>query len=177
MRRQIQMAAWLVLAGNYAWPQACVITTVAGTDFTFPNSPLPALNAPLGNPISVAIDSKGDLYIADPENFMVLKIDAGGMLSIVAGNGTNTYSGDGGSATHAALSPGCVALDSLGNLYICDSFNLRVRKVTPDGIITTIAGNGLDDSFGDGGPAIKRCDRLSRRLGRGCSGQCAGLCQ
>lgn len=151
-RRHIQIVALLFLAANCAHPQG-IITTVAGNDFSFPSTPLPALSAPLGSITSVALDSRGNLYIADPDNNLIFKMDTFGVLAVVAGNGIAGYSGDGGPATSAALrSPGCVAVDSLGNVYICDNFYL-VRKVTPKGIITTVAGNGKIGFSGDGGPA------------------------
>ncbi len=98
----------------------------------------------------LAIDSAGDLFIADPDNYVVRKI-ANGVMTVVAGNGTFGFSGDNGPATSAQLNgPEGIAVDSAGNLYIADNGNRRIRKVA-GGIITTIAGGG--PSLGDNGPA------------------------
>jgi len=137
-----------------AWSQG-IITTIAGADFSFPAQPMPALGSPIGTTGSVAVDNRGTLYIADLDNNLILKVNPQGILSIAAGNGLNGFSGDGGSATTAALnSPSGIAVDGGGNLYIADAFNNRIRKVTPAGIISTVAGNGNDDYTGDGGAAI-----------------------
>jgi sugar lactone lactonase YvrE len=132
---------------------AQIITTVAGTDFVFPSTPLPAVNAPLGNIQGVAVDAQGNVYAADSGNNLVVRISPNGALTVVAGNGIGGFSGDGGPATSASLDgPYGVAVDAAGNLYIADSWNGRIRKVS-GGTITTIAGNGTDGFSGDGGPA------------------------
>ncbi len=131
-----------------------VITTVAGTDFTFPNTPLPALAAPVGPTYGVTIDLSGNLYVSDIGNNLVFRVDPAGALTIIAGNRTSGFSGDNGPATSAALNlPYGVALDSGGNLYIADADNHVVRRVTPAGVISTIVGNGTQGYSGDGGPA------------------------
>jgi trimeric autotransporter adhesin len=100
----------------------------------------------------VAVDSAGNLYIADSYNYRIRKVTTAGIITTVAGNGTAAYSGDGGLATEAQLhNPAGVAVDSEGNLYISD-FN-RIRKITPAGIISTVAGNGTNGLNGDGGLA------------------------
>jgi hypothetical protein len=131
------------------------ITTVAGTGFSgFSGDGGPATAARLSNPNSVAIDAAGNLYIADGINRRIRKVDAGGTITTVAGNGTSGFAGDGGAATAASLStPTGVALDLAGNLYFADSANRRIRKVDTGGTITTVAGNGLLGFAGDGGPA------------------------
>jgi len=130
-----------------------IITTVVGTDWHFPVTPRPALNAPLGAIQGVAVDGSGNLYVSDGPSNMVFRIAPSGMLTVVAGNGIKGYSGDGGPATAASLNqPSGIAVDSNGNLYISDSLNNRVRKVA-GGIIATVAGNGLLAFGGDGGPA------------------------
>jgi hypothetical protein len=131
---------------------AQIITTVAGTTFTFPSSPVPALNAPLGSITGVAVDANGSVYVADPYNNIVERFTPGGLLTVVAGNGISGFSGDGGLATNASLYlPYGVAVDSAGNVYIADTGNARVRKVS-NGTITTVAGNGYQAYSGDGGP-------------------------
>jgi NHL repeat-containing protein len=78
-----------------------------------------------------------------------------GTITTLAGNGTEGYSGDGGAATNASLSgPYAVAVDASGDLFIADQNNQRVRKIEPNGVITTVAGNGTYGYFGDGGAAV-----------------------
>jgi trimeric autotransporter adhesin len=113
-----------------------------------------AASAQLSNPEGVAVDSAGNLYIADSGNNRIRKVTPAGIISTVAGNGTSGFSGDGGPATMARLfMPIGVAVDSAGNIYIADTFNLRIRKVTLTGTITTVAGNGSKGYGGDGSPA------------------------
>lgn len=101
-----------------------------------------ATDAKLKEPCGIAIDAQNNIYIVESIHNTVRKIDsASGIITTVAGIGTSDYSGDGGQATNAQLSsPEGVAVDSNGNLYIADSFNQRVRKVDPSGVITTIVG-------------------------------------
>jgi len=135
-----------------------VITTVAGTEFVYPNRPLPALQAPLGPISGLTFDPAGNLFISDPGNAVVLKQDRDGIVTVYAGNGTVGFSGDGASATSAALDLGSgtrflsagLASDSAGNLYIADTGNHRIRKVTRGGIITTVAGTGKPGFTADG---------------------------
>ena len=105
----------------------------------------------------LALDSAGNLYIADSNNYCIRKLDTNGNISTVAGVATNLgFSGDGGPATSAKMSsPYGIAVDKAGNLYIADSGNNRIRKVS-NGIMTTIAGTGSAGFSGDGGTAAKR---------------------
>ncbi len=131
-----------------------VITTVAGTSYVVPPSGVAALNAPLGRTAGVALDSAGNLYIADDADNIVAKVSPAGLLTVAAGNGHAGLSGDGGPAVAASLNgPLSVAVDSSGNLYIADTRNHRVRKVS-GGTITTVAGNGTAGYSGDGGSAV-----------------------
>ncbi len=134
-----------------------------------------AADALLYDPIGLAVDSQGNLFIADSSNHRIRKISPDGTITTVAGSGPcgfiydgytfycpGEYSGDGGPATNARLNrPTDVEIDNQGNLFIADRGNNRIRKVSPNGIITTVAGNGLTvDGWGtgtysgDGGPAI-----------------------
>jgi len=128
-----------------------VITTVAGNGAAgFSGDNGPATSAQLSAPTGIAVDSAGNLYIADFDNNRVRKV-SNGVIATVAGNGTQGFSGDNGSATSAGLYyPAGVAVDSAGNLYIADYYNNRIRKVS-NGVISTVAGGG--SSFGDNGPA------------------------
>jgi len=103
-----------------------------------------ATSAKLRSPFGVALDSAGNIYIADQANQRIRKVDTSGNISTVAGNGTAGYSGDGGAATSTELNwPAGVAVDSAGNIYIADSYNSRIRKVDTSGNISTVAGNGI----------------------------------
>ncbi len=114
----------------------------------------PAIAAQFGTIRGVAVDGVGNLYLSDTDNNRVRKVDAFGIVTTVAGNGTAGYSGDGGAATAAQLSlPYGLAVDAKGSLYVADYGNNRVRMVSPAGIITTFAGNGTEGYNGDNGRA------------------------
>jgi sugar lactone lactonase YvrE len=136
---------------------AGTISTYAGSGTPgFSGDGGPATAAQLNSPRGVALDSAGNLYIADSVNGRIRKVTPGGTISTYAGSGTpgGGFSGDGGPATAAQLRyPTSVALDSAGNLYIADSNNDRIRKVSPGGTISTYAGGGTPGFLGDGGPA------------------------
>jgi hypothetical protein len=134
-----------------------VITTVAGNGTAgYSGDNGAATSAELSAPEFLAFDSAGNLYISDPSDNVVRKVAAAtGIITTVAGNGTSGFSGDTGAATSAELNyPQGVAIDNAGNLYIADTFNLRVRKVAAGtGIISTYAGSGALGYTGDGGLA------------------------
>ncbi len=112
-----------------------------------------AVNASFNNPQGIAMDSAGNLYIADNQNYTIRKINAQtGLITTVAGNGTSGSSGDGGPATQAQLaSPVGICVDATGNIFFADQSNHKIRKVNAlTGIITTIAGNGTLGYNGDG---------------------------
>ncbi len=130
-----------------------VITTVVGNGTSgLSGDNGPAISAELGSASGVAVDSAGNLYIADYANFRIRRV-SNGVIATIAGSGTTSFSGDNGPAASAQLyDPAGVAADSAGNLYIADSFNNRVRRVS-NGVITTVAGNGTPGFSGDNGPA------------------------
>lgn len=134
-----------------------VITTVAGNGRSgFSGDGGPATRAMLSAAFwNVAVDAAGNLYIADGGNHRVRRVDPNGIITTVAGNGSDTYSGDGGPALEAGIpGPDGLFVDAAGNLYIGDTADFRIRKVSRDGIITTVAGNGEFGDEGDGGPAV-----------------------
>ncbi len=112
-----------------------------------------AVAAQVFSPSAVAVEGAGNLYIATDHR--IRKVNAAGVITTVAGNGTRGYGGDGGAATAAQLNlPLGVALDGAGNLYIADAFNNRIRKVNAAGVISTVAGDGTYGHGGDGGAAV-----------------------
>lgn len=116
----------------------------------------PATQASTMSPHSVAVDAEGNVYIADTLNHRIRKVDAAtGEITTIAGNGTIDFAGDGGPATKASLSfPAGIIVASDGTVYFADSGNRFIRKIMPDGIIRTVAGQGGQTGFsGDGGPA------------------------
>ena len=121
----------------------------------------PAVEARLHRPEGVAVDAAGNIYIADTSNNRIRRVDTSGIITTVAGTGSQDfdgqgYGGDGGPAVRAQLShPFGLALDRNGNLYIADSYNNRIRRVDASGTITTIAGTGDRGFSGDGGPAVE----------------------
>jgi uncharacterized protein (TIGR03437 family) len=132
-----------------------IISTVAGNGIAgYSGDGGLAVNASLSAETGLALDPSGNLYIADAHNMRVRMVTPGGIISTVAGTGVQGFSGDGGPATSAMLNVPASVMFSDGNLYIADSSNQRIRKVSGNGTITTIAGNGgLGGFSGDGGPA------------------------
>jgi sugar lactone lactonase YvrE len=145
---------WLQNGANISYLP--IITIAGGSE-----SGGQATNAAIYNPRGIALDAMTNLYIADTLNNLIQKVDVNGVITTVAGVGNGqlngsaaNYSGDGVPATNASIAqPFGVTVDGLGNLYIADTLNNRVRKVNPSGIITTVAGNGTSGLSGDGGAA------------------------
>jgi sugar lactone lactonase YvrE len=126
-----------------------IIITVAGKgDWGFSGDGGPASNAYLNFPGALALDPAGNLFIADRGNFRVRRIGVNGIINTVAGGGTG---GDNGPATLASISPSALATDGAGNLFIAEKSSNRIRMVSPQGTITTLAGAGWAGFAGDGG--------------------------
>jgi trimeric autotransporter adhesin len=135
--------------------QSYVVQTVAGSDFVGDGGP--ALAAVLSQAEGIAVDSVGAIYVADADDNRVRRIGLDGTIQTVAGTGVAGFAGDGGPANAALLShPYGLAIDAIGNLYIADLGNARIRMVTIDGVIQTIAGGGTlpPRTDGYGGPAM-----------------------
>ncbi len=132
-----------------------IITTIAGTGIAgYSGDNGPATAAKLKNPQGVVCDTAGNIFIAEYNN-VIRRVDhVTGIITTFAGTGTAGYGGDGGPATAALLNgPNGMCFDKLGNLFIADYGNFRIRKINPSGIITTVAGTSIAGYNGDGGRA------------------------
>ena len=131
------------------------ISTVAGGGSLQTGDGTLATVAWTNTPHDVAVDAAGNIYIADTFNHRIRKVDIGtGLISTIGGTGVQGYGGDGGAATAALLNtPSGIAVDSAGNVIFSDTVNHRIRKITPGGTISTIAGTGAGGFAGDDGPA------------------------
>ena len=126
-----------------------IIETVVGTGVCgYNGDEKPATEAQLCGLMRVAVGSDGSLYLADNYNHRVRRVAPGGRITTVAGTGVAGFSGDGGPATLARVNnPSGVAVGPDGSLYIADTNNFRIRRVGPDGIIRTVAGNGGNPGY------------------------------
>jgi sugar lactone lactonase YvrE len=175
--RRASIITFLLSPASFAQAQGYIISTFAGG--APPPTPILGVDMPLGTVQSVAADAMGNTYFV--ASHCVFKLDVYGVVTRIAGNGRAGYSGDGGPATRAqlqlqniqfaswdvwvgvgALPPG-IAVDNGGNVYVADNGNYRVRRISPDGIIASVAGNGTPGFSGDGGPA--KVARLSPVFG------------
>jgi sugar lactone lactonase YvrE len=130
-----------------------IITTVAGNGVGSPSvNGQTATNTGLSHPTFALVDPAGDLFIAEQDANWITEVATNGILTHVAGYGGIFFGGDGGQATNASLNGPCgIALDAFGNLFVADTGHNRVRKVSTNGIITTIAGGSTRGFSGDGG--------------------------
>ena len=129
-----------------------IITTIAGGGNTNSDN-IPATDASIYL-MQIAVDKKGNLFIADVSSNRIRKVDTYGIIHTIAGTTMPGYNGDGILATSAMLSlPSGVAVDRIGRIYICDESNFRIRMIDTSGIIHTIAGTGVLGYSGDNGPA------------------------
>lgn len=133
-----------------------IITTYAGNGtLGYSGDGGPATAAQLNYPQGLAVDTEGNVYIADFYNKRIRKVNTAGIITTVAGNGLGGYTGDGGPATAAGINnPSAVTIDKQGNIYMTDYYNYVVRKVSSAGTINTVAGNGTYGYSGDGGLAL-----------------------
>src|SRR5204863_2733631 len=113
------------------------------------------VSASLYYPAGIVFDASNNLYIADSYNHSIRKVTTGGLITTFAGNQRYGVSGDGGPAAQASMEyPQSVVFDVAGNAYILEENGLRIRRVTPGGIISTVAGTGVAGFSGDGGPSL-----------------------
>ena len=144
-----------------------IITRFAGTGSTgYSGDGGAATNARLSQPQAIAKDSIGNIFVADSYNQRIRKIDVNGIITTIAGTGINGTNGDGGAATSAKISyPNGIAVDKIGNVVFGEIYQpptySRIRKISTNGIITTIVGSGLSGFSGDGGPATNAKINLS----------------
>ncbi len=134
-----------------------IITTVVGTGRTeAQDRDLPADKTNLSNAYGIATDLDDNLYVLSRDHGKILRVGADGIARRIAGTGVSGFSGDGGPALKAQINfSNHVVADAHGNLFIADTGNHRVRKISTDGIITTVAGTGTRGYSGDGGPAVE----------------------
>ncbi|MGA7236592.1 MAG: hypothetical protein WBY44_12980 [Bryobacteraceae bacterium] len=146
--------------------QGKIQTVIGGTGTEIIFDEAVATTIRLNGPTGIAVDGSGDIFVAEGSigtgtglaegDYRVWKINSVGVVSTAAGNGMESYSGDGGGATAAQLDdPAALTFDTAGNLYVADTANHRVRKISPSGIISTAAGTGQPGFSGDGGAAVR----------------------
>src|SRR5204863_4403772 len=147
------VCAWSLHPGDAPRPLYRIETVAGGANL---GDGGPATAAQFGAIQGIALDRWGNLYVADTDGQRVRKINPAGMVSAIAGTGVPGFSGDGGPASAAQLNlPYGLAVDLAGYLYIADLGNQRIRRVSPDGTISTVAGNGRKASGPDGGQAVE----------------------
>lgn len=132
-----------------------IITTIAGNVKTgYAGNNGPATAASMYNPYGVCMDAGGNLYISVYSENVIRKVSVSGIITTIGGTGVAGYGGDGGPATDAQIKgPTGIRVDNVGNVYFSDGLNNRVRKISAAGIITTVAGTGVEGFSGNGGPA------------------------
>jgi uncharacterized protein (TIGR03437 family) len=165
--RSAKVLSGFLAACGVVFGQQYIVSTIAGTSQSpgWSGDNGPALSAQFTNPIRIAVDSGGNLYITDYSNQSIRKVNYSNyVVNSIAGNGSLGFSGDGGSSIGAQLAdPLDVVIDPAGNVYIADMLNARVRKIDTNGKISTYAGNGTRGFSGDNGPATNA--QLSRPSG------------
>jgi len=140
---------FVLAAAAIAVSEQSYVETVAGTTWIFPSSPGPATQAPLAAMQGIVADTSGNLFIADPQNHIVVRVDPRGNLTVYAGNGFTGYSGENLPAAQSELDqPTGLAFDIQGNLLIADFGNQRIFRVDRAGMLTTYAGGGNNPNDG-----------------------------
>ena len=154
MRISLRLCVSVLLLCSVLNAQKTSVVTVAGG---YQGNHKPALSASFAYPVAIASSGTGGLYIADSHNCEIRKVSKQGAIEVFAGTGICGFGGDGGKAASAMLSEniGGMIFDAAGNLLFSDADNERIRRITPAGIISTIAGNGTFGYSGDGGPATQ----------------------
>src|SRR5262245_61459411 len=143
---------FLTVASQYGHAQSGILTTIACRTIAFDGGA--ATNQAIKRPTGVVWDRAGGFYVWSDTLNRGYRVSSSGVITFAAGVGSTGVSGDGGPATAAQLNnPSKLAIDAAGNLYIADAGNGRIRRVTPAGAISTVAGNGAFGYSGDGGPA------------------------
>ncbi len=140
--------------GSTAQNNTRIIRTVAGNgESGWPQSGDKAIDTPLTNPVSVALNSAGELFIANQVHATIIKVDKDDIIEVIAGGGVSEDENI--PATSAKLdTPSDISFDSRGNLYLADAGTCKIRRIDKEGIITTVAGNGDCEYSGDNGPAL-----------------------
>src|SRR5258708_6666402 len=144
----------LLIAGLPAAAQGTIATVAGNGGPFFSGDGGLASSAALNHPRGLAVSAARQIFISDVDNLRIRAVSPAGTIATAAGNGISAATGDGGLAVNASVSDAMgLALDAAGNLYIADASNRRVRKVTPSGMIVTVAGTGREGFFRGGGPA------------------------
>jgi uncharacterized protein (TIGR03437 family) len=142
----------LIAVAGSSQPTQYSIRTLAGVAPLGDNGP--ATSALMHFPVDVAVDASGNIWIADEPGHRVRRVSPDGTITTVLGNGIGGYSGDGGQSSAAQTNgPRSVTIDAAGNVYVAEFFGYRIRKISPSGIVTTVAGSGSRGFSGEGGPA------------------------
>ncbi len=159
------LMSWMILGAGASTAPAPVYTiaTIAGSGSLGDGGPATA--AQIGAIQGIAVDLSGNVYLSDTDHQRVRKIDIAGTITTIAGTGVAGYGGDGGPAAAAELNlPYGLAVDLAGDVYVADLGNNRVRKISPQGAIATVAGTGTAGSAGDGGLAMNAQLNAPRNL-------------
>jgi len=143
---------------------AQIITTIAGSNAGFSGDGGQAIVSKINYPMGITFDTEGNLYFLDAGNYRIRKISTSGIITTIAGTGVQKLGGNDGPAIDAQFNNTAnLVFDPSGNLYVSDCTNNQIRKISPSGIITAVAGNGIDGVTGDGGQALSA--RISQPWG------------